>query len=237
MRITLPNANRPYRPPGNIRIAGYDLPLFAIVGGACTFASLLVLTALHTSVAIAGIGWLAVGMIVYPVYRHSQGLDLTTTTKVAIPRPATETEAEYESVLVAFDENHYVPEVMATAARLAARRRRGIHVLVTIPVPATSPIDAALPLKEAAAESVIEEAKVQAGRRVSGHWEKVRAGQTGRRIVDEAKAMHAAAIVMPMPSDGSGFGRALATVLRERPCRVIVESIPAPKRKRSPAAA
>ena len=35
--------------------------------------------------------------------------------------------------------------------------------------------------------------------------------------------MHAAAIVMPMPQDGSGFGRALETVLRERPCRVIVE--------------
>jgi APA family basic amino acid/polyamine antiporter len=237
MRITLPNANRPYRPPGNIRIAGYDLPLFAIVGGACTFASLLVLTALHTSVAIAGIGWLAVGMIVYPVYRHNQGLDLTTTTKVAIPRPATETEAEYESVLVAFDDSNYVPELMATAARLAARRRRGIHVLVTIPVPSNTPIDASLPQKEAAAQSIIEEAKVQEGRRVSGHWEKVRAGQTGRRIVDEAKAMHAAAIVMPMPKDGAGFGRALATVLRERPCRVIVESIPSPDRKRPPVAA
>ena len=85
-------------------------------------------------------------MIVYPIYRHRHGLDLTTTTKVAIPRPATETEAEYESVLVAFDDSGYVPEVVATAARLAARRRRGIHVLVTIPVPSNSPIDASLPL-------------------------------------------------------------------------------------------
>ncbi len=33
---------------------------------------------------------------------------------------------------------------------------------------------------------------------------------------------------MPMSSDGAGFGRALATVLRERPCRVIVESSPVP---------
>jgi APA family basic amino acid/polyamine antiporter len=55
--------------------------------------------------------------------------------------------------------------------------------------------------------------------------------------VDEAKTMRAAAIVMPMPQDGSGFGRALATVLRERPCRVIVESIPGPERQRAPAAA
>jgi APA family basic amino acid/polyamine antiporter len=232
MRISIPNATRPYLPPWNLRVRGVNLPLFAIVGGFCTFASLLVLAALHTAVAIAGIGWLAAGMIVYPVYRHRQGLDLTTTTKVAIPRPATETESEYQSVLVAFDEHGgYVPDVMATAARLAARRRRGMHVLVTISVPSNSPIDASLPDQEAAAQSIIEEAKVQAGRRVSGHWEKVRAGQTGRRIVDEAKEMHAAAIVLPLSQDGGGFNRALATVLRERPCRVIVESIPAEGRR------
>jgi APA family basic amino acid/polyamine antiporter len=238
MRISLKGVQRPYRPLGNLRVRGYDLPLFAIVGGFCTFASLCVLAALHTSVAIAGIGWLAAGMIVYPIYRHRHGLDLTTTTKVAIPGPATETEAEYDSVLVAFDEHEgYVAEVMATAARLAARRRRGIHVLVTISVPNANPISVSMPAQEANAQSIIEEAKVQAGRRASGHWEKVRAGQTGRRIVDEAKTMRAAAIVMPMPQDGSGFGRALATVLRERPCRVIVESIPGPERQRAPAAA
>ena len=238
LRIKEPNRERPYRGPGTIRVAGRELPLFAVLGGLGTFFAFVTVTALHLAVAAAGIGWLAIGVVVYIVYRHGQGLDLVTTTKVAIPRPATETEAEYESVLVAFDEHGgYVPEVMATAARLAARRRRGIHVLVTISVPATSPIAAAMPAQEAAAQSIIEEAKVQAGRRVSGHWEKVRAGQTGRRIVDEAKALHAAAIVMPFSQDGGGFGRALATVLRERPCRVIIESIPAEDRRRSPVAA
>jgi APA family basic amino acid/polyamine antiporter len=237
MRVSLSGTERPYRPPGNLRLGGHDLPLFAIVGGVCTFASLCVLAAQHVSVAIAGIGWLIVGMIVYPIYRHRHGLDLVTTTKVAIPRPATETEAEYESVLVAFDEHGYVPDVMATAARLAGRRRRGIHVMVTIAVPASSPIDAQMPDKEAAALSIIEQARVQAGRRVSGHWEKVRAGQTGRRIVDEARAMKAAAIVMPISGDGSGLGRAVETVLRERPTRVILETTPAGRPQRIPVGA
>jgi APA family basic amino acid/polyamine antiporter len=226
MRVSLAGAERPYRPPGNLRVRGHDLPLFAIAGGLFTFASLCVLAALHVSVAITGIGWLIVGMIVYPLYRRHHGLDLVTTTKVAIPRPAVETEAEYESVLVWFDEHGYVPEVMATAARLASRRRRGIHVLVTIPVPASSPIDADLPDQEARAQSIIEQAKVQAGRRVSGHWEKVRAGQTGRRIVDEARAMKAAAVVMPISGQGAGLGRTVETVLRERPTRVILETTP-----------
>jgi APA family basic amino acid/polyamine antiporter len=226
LRVSDPERNRPYRGPGTLRIGGRRLPLFAVLGGAGTFLAFVTVTALHAVVAAAGVGWLAIGILVYVAYRRRQGLDLTTTVKVATPKPAVDTEAEYDSVLVAFGEAGYVPAVMATAARLAARRRRGIHVLVTISVPSTSPIDAQLPELEAAAQSIIEEAKVQAGRRVSGHWEKVRAGQTGRRIVDEARAVRAEAIVLPMDRAGGGFGRALETVLRERPCRVIIESTP-----------
>jgi basic amino acid/polyamine antiporter, APA family len=237
LRIRDPERARPFRGPGTLRVRGRPLPLFAVIGGLGTFLAFVTVTALHVAVAVAGVGWLLVGISLYVAYRHKQGLDLVTTTKVAIARPAIETEAEYHSVLVAFDEHGYVPEVMATAARMAARRRRGIHVLVTISVPASSPIEAALAEQEAAAESIIEEAKVQVGRRVTGHWEKVRAGQTGRRIVDEARTMRAGAIVLPMARSGSGFGRAIETVLRERPCRVIIESTPTPRERRTPVAA
>jgi basic amino acid/polyamine antiporter, APA family len=232
LRITQPDRDRPYRGPGTLRIAGRELPLFAVFGGIGTFLAFVTVTALHIAVAAAGIGWLTFGIVVYVIYRRRQGLDLTTTAKIVVAGPAADSEAEYDSVLVAFDESGYVPQLMATAARLAARKRRGIHVLVTIAVPASSPIDADLPEQEAAAQSIIEEAKVQAGRRVTGHWDKVRAGQTGRRIVDEARAVHAEAIVMPMSRSGGGFGRALETVLRERPCRVIIESTPEPHEPR-----
>jgi basic amino acid/polyamine antiporter, APA family len=229
LRIKEPDRERPYRGPGTLRIAGRKLPLFAILGGLGTFLAFVTVTALHLNVAAAGVGWLLIGIGLYVTYRRRQGLDLTTTTKLAVVGPAAESEAEYDSVVVAFEENGFVPEVLATAARLAAPRRRGIHVLVTISVPASSPIDAELPEQEAAAQSIIEEAKVQVGRRVSGHWDKVRAGQTGRRIVDEALAVHAEAIVMPMSRSGGGFARALETVLRERPCRVIIQSTPSPR--------
>jgi len=237
LRLIDPDHRRPYRGPGTLSVRGRRLPLFAVAGGLGTFLAFVTVTVLHVAVAIAGVGWLTVGVCVYIAYRRGQGLDLTTTTRVAIARPAVDTEAEYDSVLVAFDERGYFPEVMATAARMAARRRRGIHVLVTITVPASSPIDASLPEQEAQAVSVIDEAKVQAGRRVSGHVEKVRAGQAGRRIVDEATDARAGAIVMPLSRSGSGFGRALETVLRERPCRVLVEAgAVAPPRRGVPAA-
>ena len=70
---------------------------------------------------------------------------------------------------------------------------------------------------------------MQAGARVSGHVERVRSGQAGRRIIEEAMDMRAAAIVMPLPRRVNGaslFGKTLETVLAERPCRVIIESAP-----------
>ena len=227
LRLRDPDRTRPYRGPGTLRIAGRELPLFAVLGGLGTLLAFVTVTVLHFSVAIAGTGWLLSGIAIYTLYRRGQELDLVTTTKVVTPQ-VVDHEVEYDSVLVAFDERTYERTVMATAASLATRRRRGIHVLVTITVPATSPIDASLPEQEAAAQAVIEAAKTQVGRRVSGHWEKVRAGQTGRRIVDEALAIQARAIVVSLPDRGGGavFDKTIATLLRERPCRVIIESVP-----------
>jgi APA family basic amino acid/polyamine antiporter len=99
-------------------------------------------------------------------------------------------------------------------------------VLVVITVPATSPIDVELPDEERAAERVIARARSLGGRRVTGHWEKARRGEAGRRIVEEARAIRARAIVMTPPRRRAGasvLGATLETVLEARPCRVIVE--------------
>jgi basic amino acid/polyamine antiporter, APA family len=227
LRIKQPDRERPYRGPGTLRVLGRELPLFAVVGGLGTASSWVVVTALNFETLVAGTIWLALGVTIYVLYRRHQGLSLTETHKVVLPKPAVEHEVEYESVLVAFEDAQYSPEAVATAVRLAARRRRGIHVLVTITVPPNVPIDAHTPEREARAASVIDSARVLGGRRVTGHWEKVRPGQAGRRIIEEAKETRARAVVMSLPPRRTGmslFGRTLETVLAERPCRVIIES-------------
>ena len=230
LRATQPDAYRPYRGPGNVTVRGYDLPVFAVVGGLGTGLAFIVVSVLNPTVAIAGVSWLALGVVVYLVYRRRQGLDLTSTVRVAIPDAVVEHEAEYNSVLVHLAEDGgYDAQVVATAQKIAARKRRGIHVLVTVTVPNALPIDAPLRDAEASAASIIEQGKVQAGRRVSGHVEKVRAGQAGRRIIEEAQDMRAAAVVMALPRrvDGmSVFGKTIEAVLAERPCRVVLESAP-----------
>ena len=135
---------------------------------------------LNIEVLVSGVLWLALGITGYVLYRRNQGLSLTQTTKVVMPKPIVEHEVEYESVLVAFEDGQYSAEAVATAAKLAARRRRGIHVLVTITVPANAPDRRRpCPSAEAKAQSAVDSARVRGGRRVTGHWEKVRAGRGG----------------------------------------------------------
>ncbi len=234
LRFTQPDRDRPYRVPGNVRVRGVDVPLLSVFGAFGTGLAFVVVTLLNRSTLIAGTAWLAMGVVVYVTYRRRLGLPLRQTTKIVMPEPIVDHEVEYESVLVAFEDRQYSPQAVATAVKLAARRRRGVHVLVTITVPNSLPIDAALPELEHRAQSTIDSARVLGRRRVTGHWEKVRAGESGRRVVDEAREIRAAAIVMtppPRTPGGSLLGRTIETVLGERPARVIVESPPA---KRAP---
>jgi basic amino acid/polyamine antiporter, APA family len=225
LRIKEPDRERPYRAPLNVTVGGRSIPLSSVLGGLGTGIAFLVVTILNLETLVAGTLWLLIGMTVYVWYRRRLGLTLTETRKIVLPEPIVEHEVEYESVLVVFDEGRWSNEAMSTAVQLAARRRRGIHVLVTVSVPPNLPIDAELPEEERRAQSVIDRARVRGGRRVSGHWEKVRPGGTGRRIVEEARRIKARAIVMGMPPRRAGttlFGKTLETVLAERPARVII---------------
>src|SRR3954452_4387923 len=230
LRLKEPDRERPYRMPWEVHVRGRPVPLPAILGGLGTGIAWVVVTVLNITTLIAGTVWLALGIATYVWYRHSQGLSLTHTTKIVDPKPAVEREVEYQSVLVAFEDNQYSSEAVATAVKLPRRRRPGIHVLVTISVPASAPIDAGRPEQERRAQSAIRSPSALCRRRVTGHWEKVRAGEAGRRIVQEARAIEASAIVMTPPHrtpGGSLFGRTIETVLEERPTRVIIEAPPA----------
>jgi len=238
LRIKQPDKERPWTGPGSIKVGGHRLPLYSIVGGLGTGIAFIVVNVLNITTLIAGTVWLAVGIASYVLYRRNQGLSLTQTTKVVMPKAIVEHEVEYQSVLLAFENGLYSPEAVNTAVKLAARRRRGIHVLVTITVPANAPIDAVMPEAEAKAQAAIDSARVRGRRRVSGHFEKVRAGEAGRRIVLEAKEIEAAAVVMALPPRRTGssiFGKTLETVLSERPCRVIIDSSRDVRERGSPA--
>ncbi|HEX7058744.1 MAG TPA: amino acid permease [Solirubrobacterales bacterium] len=218
---------RLWKPPLNFRAFGFEVPMTAVLGGLGTFAAWIVVMALNPRTLAVGIGWMALGVLVYVLYRRNQRLPLTETVKVLLPEPLGVEEIEYRSVLVAFDDGQpFSEEVVSTAVKLASKRRRGIHVHSMLMVPTNLPLDADLSEREAEAQSKIEQAKLIGGQRVTGHVERVRPGQAGYSISEEAEMINAAAIVVGLPHRNGEplYGKTLQTVLGERPCRVIVVS-------------
>jgi APA family basic amino acid/polyamine antiporter len=233
LRTREPERERHWSPPLNIRFRGSHLPLTAIVGGLGTFAAWLVVMALDTRTLYLGAGWMAIGIALYLLYRRHQGLPLTETVKVKGLAPLGVEEVEYQSILLAFEDDPFRQETVATAARLAARRRRGIHVISLINVPKHLPLDAPFDEQERLAQAKIEQAKLIGGGRVTGHTLRVRPGQAGQAIVDEARDIDAAAVVMQLHYRNGAplYGSTLRTVLSARPCRVIVAADPTSDRE------
>jgi basic amino acid/polyamine antiporter, APA family len=218
---------RPWKPPLNFHAFGTEVPLTAVLGGLGTFGAWIVVMALNPRTLAVGAGWMALGLVVYVLYRRNQKLPLTETVKVLLPEPLGVEEIEYRSVLVAFEDGEpFSEEMVATAVKLASKRRRGIHIHSMLTVPTDLPLGAELREPEAEAQSKVEQAKLIGGQRVTGHVERVRPGQAGYSIAGEAKLIAAAAVVVGLRyRNGTPlYDKTLQTVLSERPCRVIVVS-------------
>ena len=229
LRRRLPDQERPWMPPANFRWRGALLPASAVIGGLGTFAAWIVVMALNTRTLLIGSAWMVVGVAFYVGYRRHQRLPLTETVKVVMPEPLGVEEIEYQSVLVGFQQDEdFSPEMVATAVKLASRRRRGIHIHSMLTVPTHLSLNARMPEQEAEAQRKIEEAKLIGGQRVTGHVERVRPGQAGYSVASEAAETNADAIVIGLRYRNGVplYDKTLQTVLAERPCRVIVVSDP-----------
>ena len=213
---------RPWKPPLNFRVFGFEAPLTAVLGGLGTFAAWIVVMALNPSTLVVGSGWMVLGVVVYVLYRRNQRLPLTETVKVLLPEPLGVEEIEYRSVLVAFEDGEpFSEEMVATAVKLASKRRRGVHIHSMLTVPTNLPLDAEMREAEAEAQSKIEQAKLIGGQRVTGHVERVRPGQAGYSIAARGEA--------DRRRRGGRLACASATARRctTRPCRRCSASAPA----------
>src|SRR5215213_7926164 len=148
LRQKFPDRERLWKPPGSVRLGGVQIPLTAVFGGVGTFGAFVVAMALDPVILLGGGGWMLLGVMAYVIYRRNQGLPLTETVKVQSLAPLGVEEVEYRSVLVAFEDDAFRQETVATAAKLGSHRRHGIHVISLINVPQNLPLDAPLPEAE-----------------------------------------------------------------------------------------
>jgi basic amino acid/polyamine antiporter, APA family len=70
LRIKEPNLARPFKIPLNIRIKKRDIPVTSVIGGLATFVTWFMIVYTHQIGRIVGFSWLAIGLIVYGIYRY-----------------------------------------------------------------------------------------------------------------------------------------------------------------------
>ena len=135
----------PWKARPNFRWRGVDWPLFAVVGFLGTGLSWLVVVIEYPSARYAGLGWLALGFVVYVVYRR-QVLHIPLSETVRAPVEYGKAAAlEFRSILVPIAPGYPSDEAMDFACRLAAERRASIVAFTAIQVPLDLPLDAELP--------------------------------------------------------------------------------------------
>ncbi len=228
LRAKEPDRPRPYRGPGTLRIGQKKLPLFAVLGGLGTGLAFVVVTILHLAVAGAGVFWLALGMILYVLFRRSQGLDLRTTEKAPRrERPAEFAEFDYRTALVPI----FGSDVSATALGAASKligEEGVVYAVFVLPVPSQLSLEEGMEAEEAEGRSALESARIQARRAgIKIHTGLIRTRNPGSALVEEAERVHADVVywsTLHAPLGDRGIGPTATYLLAKRPCRVIIET-------------
>ncbi len=77
MRVRKPDMERPFKLGWNIRIFGRELPITAIIGLVSTFGIWVIILITQPYCRSVGLIWMAIGLIVYCLYRWKSHLPLT----------------------------------------------------------------------------------------------------------------------------------------------------------------
>jgi APA family basic amino acid/polyamine antiporter len=227
LRATTPPAEVTYRAHPSLRVRGIDWPLFAIFGGLGTSAAWIVVIVQKEGARWVGLGWLAVGLLMYFLYRRfvvHEGLRTTVRAPVIFGPSAA---LEYRSILVPVKPGRASEEAMDLAARFATERGASIAAVSVVEVPLELPLDTRLEEEEAAADEALDRAAAIAelyGVDVTGRL--VRARSAGRAIVDEAVRRGSEIILMGAPRRDrprrAVFSDTVDFVLKNAPVRVMV---------------
>jgi APA family basic amino acid/polyamine antiporter len=256
LRYLEPDRDRPYKMPLGLRFRGGELPIPAVVGAVLSFIAWISVIVLHSGARYVGFGWMAGGLLLYVVYRTTQGKSLTK--RVLVPERALRREGtrelEYGSILVPLFGTSLDDDIIQTAGRLAGHEHDDfdseegatIEALWVFEVPMALPLDARLP------EAQLQRAR-EALRRAKAVGEEyegvevatatVRARRAGQAIVDEARRRGVEAVVLAAepPSKIRGgallggrggpmdnfVGEVTKYVITKAPCQVILTAPPA----------
>jgi APA family basic amino acid/polyamine antiporter len=227
LRVKRRDREMRFRARPNLRVGGVDWPLFAIFGGLGTAAAWLVVVVQKQDARWVGFGWIALGLILYTVYRRyvvKAPLRETLRAPILIGPAAA---LEYRSILVPVKPGRVSEEAIDFACRLSSERGSYIAAVSVVIVPLELPLDAELPEAEAAANKALDTAVAIGelyGVYVVGRL--LRARSPGRAIVREAERRQTEIIVLGAPRADRPrrgiFSETVDFILKNAPSRVMV---------------
>jgi APA family basic amino acid/polyamine antiporter len=251
LRYTEPDRDRPYKIPLSIGFRGGQLPLPAVFGAFVSAAGWVAVMVVHEPARYVGLGWMALGVTLYVVYRRADETSIfkRVTVPARVLRAEQQPERDYGSVLVPLFGTDLDDDIVQTAALLVAGEQTDeaaidgatIEALWVFVIPMSLPLDASLPDAQIKhARQVLARAKA-VGEEYTGvqvATATVRTRRAGFAIVDEAKRRGVEAIVLgaeePSLIRGGGrlggrggplegfVGDITKYVVRKATCRVIV---------------
>ena len=226
LRFSHPKKRRPYRVPLNWG----RVPVPAVVGAMLTALVWILALATHAGARYGGPVWLAAGLLLYILLRHSRGEGLTERVVSADEHPDL-TEAQYSSILVPLKLGPIGEEMVATAVKLAQESGASVWALHVVRVPMERPLEEELPDEEESAAAALAEAQLLGsdhGVEVKGKT--VRARSIGDAIVSQAKELGVDLIVLGSAPkwrrQSRFFSPTVEYVLKKAPCEVLVVAFP-----------
>jgi basic amino acid/polyamine antiporter, APA family len=209
LRYSEPDRDRPYKVPLSIRWRGGELPLPAVFGALVCAAGWVAVMVLHEPARYVGLGWMAMGILGYVVYRRADETSLTARVTVSpqILRAEPPSERDYGSILVPLFGTKLDEDIVQTAALLAAGESTDeaegeaatIEAVWIFVMPMSLPLDARLPEEQVKhARQALARAKA-VGEEYGGVYvatATVRTRRAGYAIVEEARRRGVEAIVL-----------------------------------------
>ena len=251
LRYSEPDRDRPYRVPLSVRLGAGELPLPAVFGALASAGGFVAVLVVHPDARYVGLGWMALGLVMYVVYRRADETSLLRRVTVSprVLRAEPPSERDYGSILVPLFGTELDDDIVQTAALLVSSEQTDeaaidpatIEAVWVFVIPMSLPLDASLPEAQIKhARQVLARAKA-VGEEYNGvhvATATVRTRRAGFAIVDEARRRGVEAIVLGAeePSlirggarlGGRGgplegyVGDITKYVVRKATCRVIV---------------
>lgn len=230
LRWRRPELARPWKLPCNVRVAGRELPVTAVLGALSTFAVWLVVVVVHPWGRLVGFLWLFGGMLLYIFHRQSHELPLTGTVILSQLEPIL-VDLSMRRILVPTLGTPFSEEMVAVACRLGKREHAKVTALYVFEVPMALPVGSQVPTELSRADAILTRARqIGEGIGVEVEVRFVQARSAGMAIVEAAKELEADLLLMGIsPRERLGqaaLGSTINHVLKKAPCRVLLSRPP-----------